>query len=72
MPKARKPRARPLAGDRKTEKLTTRYSAKQLERVSLAADILGRQREEAVDESTFSREATLAAADRLIAEGAAS
>jgi hypothetical protein len=66
MPKARKPL------DRKTEKLTTRYAAQQLERVSQAAEILGRRRGEAVDESTFSREATLAAADRLIAESAAS
>lgn len=58
MPKGRKP------VDRKTEKLTTRYSPGQIDRVRRAAESLSRRREEVVDESTFSREATLAAADR--------
>lgn len=52
---------------RKSPRITTRYSAPQLERLGIAACIESRRRHEDVDESSLSREITNRGVDVLFA-----
>ncbi len=52
---------------RKDPRLTTRYSAEQLERLGLAACLISRRDREQVDESTLSRRFTNKGVDDTIA-----